>query len=226
MKKWVDGGVQVIVAVALAVALSAGAQAQEGQTAEGAQAFLALMAERGLARVTFVDAAGRPNHAAGTYEDKTTRIWMSAKEQSSTRPIERSLGELGVTGLAQGGLQDASDACSTRVTAVQPPANLFESKSSTWQEPGFGVSVSVIKIETWNYSDGFKVFAGEHAIDWRQAKVARSNDGSRIDITASGRTFPTIILSFVPGDTELGDRIEYASKFLRMSCDETAATGF
>ncbi|MEG3190809.1 hypothetical protein [Lysobacter sp. D1-1-M9] len=215
-----------LLAGACLMALPMAAAAQAGQTAEGAQAFLAAMAQRGLARATFIDPQGRANHVTGTYEVKTTRIWLSAKEEASSNPIERSLGEMVVAGLASGDLQGAPDACSTRITGVQGPANLFEMKPSSWEEPGFGVSVSVMRMETWNYSEGFSAFAGEHAIDWRQAKVARSNDGSRIDISVPGQKFATNILSFVPGDTELGDRIEYAAKFLRMSCDEIAATGF
>ena len=33
-------------------------------------------------------------------------------------------------------------------------------------------------------------------------------------------------ITYVAGDYDLADRIEYAMKFLVMSCDESAGTGF
>lgn len=211
---------------AMSLSLPPAARAQSAQTAEGAQAFLATMAKRGFARATFVDAMGRPNHAAGTHTVETSRIKLSIKEEKSTEAVEKSLGEFTVAGLAYGDAQGAADACTTRIDGVQMPASAFEHSSTSWEEPGFLTSVTVMKNESWNYTEGFKAFAGPHFIDWRQAQVVRSNDGSRIDVRAKGQAFPTNILSFVPGDSELADRIEYAAKFLRMSCDEAAATGF
>lgn len=206
------------------VAATAGAHA--AQTAEGAQAFLAAMAKQGFARATFVDALGRPNHATGTHTVEISRIKLSIKEEKSSNAVEKSLGEFTLAGLSYGDAQGAADACTTRIEGVQMPANAFEHSSTSWEEPGFLTSVTVLKNESWNYTEGFQKFAGPHFIDWRQAQVVRSNDGSRIDVRAKGQAFPTNILSFVPGDPELADRIEYAAKFLRMSCDEAAATGF
>lgn len=216
----------VVVAGACAFALPSASHAQRAQTAEGAQGFLAAMAKRGFVRATFVDASGRANHLTGVHQVKTTRVKLSIKEEESTKAVERSLGELVVTELASGDAQGAADACSTRIGGFQPPAGLFEVKSGHWDEPGFLTPVTVIQTESWNYLESFQALAGPHLIDWRQAKVVRSNDGSRIDVSAKGQKFPTNILSFVPGDSELADRIEYAAKFLRLSCDEVAETGF
>ena len=211
---------------AVSLSLSPVALAQSAQTAEGAQAFLAAMAKQGFARATFVDALGRPNHVTGTHTVEISRIKLSIKEEKSTDTVEKSLGEFPVPGLSYGDAQGAADACTTRIDGVQMPANVFEHNSTSWEEPGFLTSVTVLKNESWNYTEDFKKFAGPHFVDWRQARVVRSNDGSRIDVQAKGRAFPKNILSFVPGDSELADRIEYAAKFLRMSCDEAAATGF
>jgi len=220
---------RVMFCIALCAAcgcLSAAAFAQAPQTAEGAQAFLSTMAKRGFARATFVDAAGRPNHVVGTHTVNVSRIKLSIKEENSESAVAKSLNELIPTELSSRDAQGAPDACTTRIDAFQPPADLFQSNSTTWEEPGFLVSVTVLKTEQWNYATDFAKFAAPHFIDWRQAQVVRSNDGGRIDVRAKGQRFATNILSFVPGDPELADRIEYATKFLRMSCDETAETGF
>ena len=200
--------------------------AEGGQTAEGAQAFLAAMTKRGFARASFVDASGRANVVSGTHQLQISRIKTSIKEENSHDVVETSLGELIVSGLSSGDAQGNTDACMTRIDGIQPPANLFVSNNSSWEEPSFLISVTVIKSETWDYTAGFQKFAAPHFIDWRQAQVIRSNDGSRIDVKAKGQAFPTHFLSFVPGDSELADRIEDAAKFLRLSCDEAAETGF
>lgn len=217
-------GVLLVATPLYLIAATAGAHA--AQTAEGAQAFLAAMAKQGFARATFVDAQGRPNHVTGTHTVEISRIKLSIKEEKSTSTVEKSLGEFTLAGLSYGDAQGTADACTTRIDGVQMPAAAFEHSSTSWEEPGFLTSVTVLKNESWNYTEGFQKFAGPHFVDWRQAQVVRSNDGSRIDVRVKGQAFPTNILSFVPGDFELADRIEYAAKFLRMSCDEAAATGF
>lgn len=217
-------GVLLVATPLCLIAATAGAHA--AQTAEGAQAFLAAMAKQGFARATFVDAQGRPNHVTGTHTVEISRIKLSIKEEKSTSTVEKSLGEFTLAGLSYGDAQGTADACTTRIDGVQMPAAAFEHSSTSWEEPGFLTSVTVLKNESWNYTEGFQKFAGPHFVDWRQAQVVRSNDGSRIDVRVKGQAFPTNILSFVPGDFELADRIEYAAKFLRMSCDEAAATGF
>jgi len=214
------------VLIAASCLVSTLAWAQPAQTAEGAQAFLASMAKRGFARATFVDALGRPNHATGIHNVEISRIKLSIREEKSSAPVEKSLGDFVVSDLAYGDRQGAADACTTRIDGVQLPTSAFEHKSTSWEEPGFLVSVTVLQNESWNFTESFGQFAGPHYIDWRQAQVVRSNDGGRIDVRAKGDAFPTNILSFVPGDAELADRIEYAARFLRMSCDESAATGF
>ncbi|MCR6628460.1 MAG: hypothetical protein NVV67_20135 [Pseudoxanthomonas sp.] len=217
-------GVVLVATILSLVSTNAGAQGT--QTAEGAQTFLATMAKRGFARATFLDTLGRPNYVAGTHTVEISRIKLSIKEEKSTNAVEKSLGEFALTDLAYGDAQGTADACTTRIDGIQMPASAYEHSSTSWEEPGFMVSVTVMKNESWNYTEGFRKFAGPHFIDWRQAQVVRSNDGGRIDVRVKGQAFATNILSFVPGDPELADRIEYAAKFLRMSCDEAAATGF
>jgi hypothetical protein len=201
--------------------------ASSGQTAEGAQTFLAAMAKRGLAQATFIDAAGRANHVVGTHQVKTTRIKTSIKEESTSALVEKSLGALAVSALSAADAAGEMDACTTRIDAVQPPTvGLYEHKIDSWEEPGFLVSITVMQQQIWDYNAAFQSFAGPHFIDWRDTKVARSNDGTQITITAKGQKFPTNMLTFASPDTELLDRIEYAVKFLRLSCDEAGDTGF
>lgn len=217
----------LVLAAACTCLLPLAAHAQGTQTAEGAQAFLASMAKRGFARATFIDALGRSNFVVGTHKVKTQRIFgSSVKEENSSDAVEKSLGELTVTALGSGDAQGAADACTTRIDEVKS-GNLFDTTSKSWEEKKFLLPVIVLQNETWEYMDAFRAnFNDPNFVDWRQAKVVRSNDGSRIDITAKGQKFATNTLSFVPGDSELADRIEYAAKFLRMSCDEVAETGF
>jgi hypothetical protein len=61
-------------------------------------------------------------------------------------------------------------------------------------------------------------------IDWSSAKVNRNADGS-VTVTSRGQAFPTIYLTYVPGDPDWADRIEYAMKFLMMSCGESVSAG-
>jgi hypothetical protein len=71
-------------------------------------------------------------------------------------------------------------------------------------------------------------------IDWRKAVVSRD-----IDTWTQGGDMNTFrnanavaawdsqsSIQFRSGDKEMLDRIEYAMKFLKMSCDQTADTGF
>lgn len=88
------------------------------------------------------------------------------------------------------------------------------------------IAVTVLNNQTWDYTEGFQKFTGPQFIGRRQAQVIRGNDGGRIDMRAKGHAFPTNILSFMPGDPERADHIEYAEKSLRMSCYEAVDTGF
>jgi len=44
-------------------------------------------------------------------------------------------------------------------------------------------------------------------------------------VQSRGQAFPAIYLTYVPGDPDWADRIEYAMKFLMMSCGEKASAG-
>ncbi len=54
-------------------------------------------------------------------------------------------------------------------------------------------------------------------------KINRSAEGY-VSVTSKGQDYPTIHLIFYPLDPDTADRIEYAMKFLAMSCNASAAT--
>ena len=215
-----------VLACAATGVASTQATAQATQTAEGAQAFLRTMTERGHARLTLVDAQGRPNYIEGQHKVQITRVKLSAKEEESGNPVTRILSPMQVTAIGPGDAH-GPDACTTQIEGVKPPADLFDVRSSSWEEPGFMISITVLKTESWDYTASFQRLQGVQYLDWRHATVTRSNDGGEIYIQArAAAPWKAITLSFHPAHQELSDRIEYAAKFLQMSCDEAAATGF
>ncbi len=62
-------------------------------------------------------------------------------------------------------------------------------------------------------------------IDWRKASIIRES-GSISIVTPTPMGSGLVSVWFKTSDKDLLDRIEYASKFLQMSCDPTANTGF
>ena len=47
-----------------------------------------------------------------------------------------------------------------------------------------------------------------------------------VTVTSKGQSFTKVHLTYAAGDLDLADRIEFAMKFLKMSCDNSANTGF
>ena len=67
-----------------------------------------------------------------------------------------------------------------------------------------------------------------HDIDWRRAAVTRTkfNGADSINIDAPSSKYKKLTLIFSTPDPEMMDRIEFAARFLKMSCDATTETGF
>ena len=78
------------------------------------------------------------------------------------------------------------------------------------------------RVETTSYGDMPVV---EMGIDWGRVNIKRNAGKSAIQISVKNPKYAYELLEF-KADPEMLDRIEYAAKFLQMSCDKTAATGF
>lgn len=215
---------------ALACALTAlGAQAQQaapqGQTAEGAQRFLGALVRKGHAYTWFVDAAGRTNYARGKSVETVTHIGviMGNEERKYEKVIEKQLSSFTVNEIDTQGPDGKPDACMTRIAKWQAREPLTESRSWQTTDEGILIDTPILHAETSTYELSPEL-AAPHWIDWRNVKIARTTNGAQMTASFKEKTF-TAHLAFT-GETELVDRVEYAMKFLKLSCDDTASTGF
>lgn len=208
------------------------AKAQDGQTADSAQKFLAAMAKKGLLQAKFVDATGRNNYVTGKYTGEVKRIKGSGFSSKTKETIEafperfvdKQLNDVRAAVLDAIGVDGRPNACMTRISQVTAPY-YDEYKSDAGNDTGTFTFTLTYTSEEWKYEPLAKFMDPAQVIDWSDARVNRSPDGS-IGVTAKGQSFPTIQLTYAAGDPDLADRIEYAMKFLLMSCDATAETGF
>ncbi|WP_457424607.1 hypothetical protein [Roseateles sp. P5_E7] len=202
------------------------AQAQQAaQTAEGAQRFLAALVKKGAAQAWFVDAQGRTNHVRGKATRTTTHIGiLGSEETKSERAVEKPLAPFVVTEIDSETASGQKDACLTRITKWEVRDQLTETRG--WQETDSGILIDtpILHSEIILYELSPEL-AAAHRIDWRNVKLSRSTNGAQITASFKEKNF-LANLAFVPGEPELADRIEYAMKFLKLSCDDTTATGF
>jgi hypothetical protein len=209
--------------LALACA-SLSAQAQAAQTAEGAQRFLAALVKKGNAQAWFVDAQGRTNYVRGKAVRTRTEIGLlGADKQQSETAIEKQLSAFGVSEVDSQGADGKPDACLTRIAKWQVREQLVESRSWNTTDEGILVDTPILHSESSTYELPQEL-SSPHWIDWRNVKIARSTNGAQMTASFKGKNY-TANLAFT-GETELVDRVEYAMKFLKMSCDDTTATGF
>jgi hypothetical protein len=233
----VDRMVPLALACAMAGFVSIAA-AQPQQTAEGAQRFLALLAKDGHLNVRLPDRNGAPMWVQGTR--KTSYLWQNSGVPDTSRPgpyddtsepVRAQLKWLLVIGKLEG--MDASgnaDACTTRVETGTKEKLDSTSTDSHWLTKETFFSVDRLwyqKKITDEYEDPAVKYAGPHFLAWSRAVISRAADG-RITARAPGAKFNTelIFLGDTVKDPDLADRVEYAMKFLKASCDKTAATGF
>lgn len=218
-KRWTN----VLGALACALAAS-GAQAQQGQTAEGAQKFLSALVKKGNAHTWFIDAQGRTNHVRGKATTTVTRIELLGPEESrSERAIEKQLAAFTVAEVDSQGPDGKPNACLTRIAKWEARDPLVENRNWQSVDEGMLIDTTILHAESSTYELPPELLT-PHWIDWRNVKIARSTNGAQMTASYKGKTY-TAHLAFT-GETELVDRVEYAMKFLKMSCDDTAATGF
>lgn len=204
------------------------AQAQPpAQTADGAQKFLAALVAKGQATAWFVDAQNRRNHVRNMA--KVTTVEFAAvffdDPLEWQKPIEKQLLPFTLTEVDALGPNGKPDACMTRLAQWAVNANEQMVETQTWQttKPGLLKDRLYEHRLTGTYEPSPELRA-PHWIDWRQVTLARTPDGTQMTASSKDRDF-TAHLAF-SGDTELIDRVEYAMKFLKLSCDDGAATGF
>ena len=194
------------------------------QTAEGAQKFLAALVKKGNAQAWFVDGQGRTNHVRGKAVRTTTEVGLLGSDQSKTETaIDKQLPAFTVLEVDSMAPDGKPDACVTRISKWETRETLTETRSWNTKDEGFLIDTPILNSETSTYELAPEL-RSPHWIDWRNVKLARSTKGGQMTASFKGRNF-LANLAF-SGETELVDRIEYAMKFLKMSCDDTAATGF
>lgn len=217
---------------------SAIAQSQT-QTAGGAQKFLASMIGRMPVGVQFRDGQGNQVPMRGT--ETTTHLLEKSYNLpvagETTKPVSRAP-QWPMTALKLDAVDSDghASACTTRIAEFdKDPREQLEYQSKIMLNTGRAHSIlgrwlnkpDDVYAQEWDVvtklEDPRVTFAPPHYIDWGRAKIERSED--RISIKSPGPEFE-IWLDFFPADEDLKDRIEYASKFLQMSCDAAADSGF
>lgn len=214
------------------------AAAQPQQTAEGAQRFLALLAKDGHLNVSLPDKNGSPMWVKGTR--KTTYRWQDKGVVDNSRPgphddasapVTAPLKWLLVVRKLEGMDENANaDACTTRVDTTTTEKLGSTSSDSHWLTKETFFSIERLWYQTTitdEYEDPAVKYAGPHHLAWGRAVITRAANG-RVTARAPGAKFNTELV--FPGDRvkdpDLADRVEYAMKFLKASCDKAAATGF
>jgi hypothetical protein len=216
--------------LALILSLPMAAQAQQAQTAEGAQRFLALQVKNGNAQAWFVDAQGRTNPVPGVASDSLVyylSILEGALSNKSNEKVERTTEKqfkpFAVTEIDSVGADGKPNACLTRISKWAVGDQLVEVKQWSSTVEGVLQDITVEHTETSTYKLPPEL-ASPQWIDWRNVRLNRVLNGTQMIASFKGKNF-TANLSFT-GETELVDRIEYAMRFLKLSCDDAAATGF
>lgn len=225
--------------LAVAVLLAPVAAAAQQQTAEGAQKFLASMIGRMPVGVQFRDGKGNQVPMRGT--ETTTHLLEKSYnlpvDGEVTKPTSRvpqwPMSVLKLDAVARDG---HANACMTRIVEIdKDPREQLEFQSKVMLNTGRANSIlgrwlnkpDDVYAEEWDVvtklEDPRVSFAPPHYIDWSRTRIERGGD--RISIKSPGTEFE-VWLDFLPADEDLKDRIEYAAKFLQMSCDAAAESGF
>jgi len=204
------------------------AQAQQpSQTAEGAQKFLSTLVAKGSVTTWFVDAQRRRNHVRSMAKVTTVEfaaVFFDPPEEWQ-KPIEKQLLPFTLSEIDTLGPNGKPDACMTRLAKWSVNADEQMVETQTWQttKPGFLKDKLYEHRLAGTYELPPELLA-PHWINWRDVTLARTPEGTQITASSKDKNL-TANLAFT-GDNDLIDRVEYAMKFLKMSCDDGAATGF
>ncbi len=213
-----------------ATALSLPAMAaQPRPTAENVQRFLAEQIMKVATQVRYVDDAGRINHVTGKYTGQVKTVKGGLRKTKETiealpeRLIDKQLGDLRALELQAIDAYGRPSLCATRITRVEAP-DYNEHRSDTADDKRAFSFTFKYTDEWFTYEPLAKFMSPAQVIDWSRVKVGRSPEGY-VTVTATGQQYPTIHLTYHALDAETADRIEYAMKFLALSCSPAGATG-
>ena len=206
------------------------AAAQDAPTADGAQRFLATQAMKVATLVRFVDSAGRTNYVTGKYAGSVTTVKGGLRKTKETtealpeRAIDKQLADLRAAEIEPIDAHGRPNACATRITQVFAP-DYGETKSDVANDNGsFSFKVTTTH-EQWTYEPVTKFVSPAHVIDWSNVRIVRSPE-QHVTVTSKGQAYHTVHLTYFAGNPDLADRIEYAMKFLAMSCNAGSGAGF
>jgi hypothetical protein len=207
---------------------AAPAEAQQpSQTADGAQQFLATTVAKGNATVWFIDGQNRRNHVRTMA--KVTTVEFAAvffdDPVEWQKPIEKQLLPFTLSEIDTLGPKGKPDACMTRLAKWRVNANEQLVETQTWRttKPGLLKDRLYEHRLTGTHQPSPELLT-PHWIDWRNVHLARTPEGTQVTASFKEKDV-TAHLAFT-GDMELIDRVEYAMKFLKLSCDNSTATGF
>ena len=205
--------------------------AQAAPTAKDAQEYLAAMARQVVTRVVFVDGAGRTNYVSGKYSGEVKTIKGGAfgkpKENVAALPekaVEKQLVDIRPTVLEPIDAYGRPTACATRITEVQSPPYDEVKSDATNDNKSFSFKLTYT-TEQWKYEPLTKFTSPAEVIDWSNVTIGRAFDGS-VTVTSWGRSFAKLQMTYLATDPDMADRLEYAMKFLSMSCRDAARAPF
>ena len=204
--------------------------AQKAPSAEGAQQFLAMQLKQVATQVRFVDAAGRANYVTGKYTGDVKTIKGGIRKTKETvealpeRFIDKQLTDVRVAQLDAIDAYGRPNSCATRITQVVAPLYDENKSDATNDTRSFSFTLTYTN-EAFTYEPLTKFMSPAQVIDWSHVKINRSPE-HYITVSSKGQAFPTIHLTYFAADPDMADRIEYAMKFLAMSCDASAGTSF
>jgi len=198
-----------VAAVAIGLLASASSVAQSQQTAQGAQQFLSLLVSEGTVPAALQFAEVRTTVKHRVFHKKALRGWVETKSTTSEWNFPR---EATVERLS------ALDACTTNITGLA--FSDLDKKAADPADYNDEYATSEMLYEP----SPATAMAPPHSIAWGKATVSRGGGG--VTARVADNRFKHLTLFYRTTDPELQDRIEYAMKFLQMSCDAAAGTGF
>jgi hypothetical protein len=214
---------------AIGVAVSCSAAAQGVTSAQGAQQYLADLARNTLIQVYFVDGSGRSNYVTGKYTGDVKTIKGGLRKTKETiealpeKDVDKQLADVRVSVLEAIDAWGRPSACTTRITEVTAPS-YDDVKSDVANDTGSFSWTQTYTNESWKYEPLTKFMNPAQVIDWSDARVSRGIDGS-VTAISRGQGFRSIHLTYVTRDAGAADRVEYAMKFLMMSCGDNLSAG-
>jgi hypothetical protein len=198
-------------AALLALPLCDDARAQTGQTVEGAQEFLRLVVDNGSASTAIHFEKTGVTRTERTFEKVFLQGWVYDPEKVRSYPVEAVTRP--VTGIQQ------QSACASAVSKIEFRQEDRVSRIPSEHHPA--------DPDIWKtrYSRALAdALAPPVPMDWSKVAIARG--GSGVQFAFPHPKFGRVLVTFSGQNVEMLERIEYAGRFLQMSCEPAAGTGF